>query len=317
MIAIAAAVLFALPAQEEDKLKEAWPKLVEAWRSVEEHKPSETGTFDDNLIRAMGKLHDAFEAAGMFQEHPSYETAALKHLCKLGAKNLFPGSSNGVLYNMAVAELQFGPRNGQRWVNPMTRGGGMNDLLSSIRRLRELKEKGLDDEDNVAEETTTIRKSLKGLGLIEDETPMWLRRRVTSLAHAMVLGEAYPETARATEEERKQIAGWVEALGSEESEVREKATRELMKCGEKALGELQEALRSQDAEVVARAKKILGVGLEPWTKELYQVDVNNGNVIRLNAARSVLRVHAEAEAVPVVPAPAPVPDEPEDSDKEK
>ena len=67
MVTLAAAVLVALVPQDEGRLKESWPKLVEAWKAVEAYKaPAEPGLLDDELLKVAAKLHAAFDSAGLF-----------------------------------------------------------------------------------------------------------------------------------------------------------------------------------------------------------------------------------------------------------
>ena len=70
---------------------------------------------------------------------------------------------------------------------------------------------------------------------------------------------ARPEAAAAapTAEGRRQIAAWVEQLGDDRFAVREAATRNLVRLGQAASEELLRAAQSDDAEVAARARKVL------------------------------------------------------------
>jgi hypothetical protein len=54
--------------------------------------------------------------------------------------------------------------------------------------------------------------------------------------------------------EEKKIDKLIKDFGSDEYAVREAASREILKCGAKALKKLQAALKSKDAEVVQRAE---------------------------------------------------------------
>ena len=67
MIALAAALVAALVPQDEARLKEAWPKMAEAWKAVEEYKaPPDAGPLDDEYLKVIAKVHAAFEGAGLF-----------------------------------------------------------------------------------------------------------------------------------------------------------------------------------------------------------------------------------------------------------
>ena len=72
MFALAAALLLA-PPQDESRLKEAWPKLVEAWKSAEAYVASPGADGGDEYLRAAGKLHEDFTPApgGFIQNRAS------------------------------------------------------------------------------------------------------------------------------------------------------------------------------------------------------------------------------------------------------
>ncbi len=240
------------PLQDENRLRDAWPKLVDAWRAVDQQKP-DADALSDERLKLMNKVHAAFEAAGWLDAQPEFTPAALKQLFKLRQGG--DAAQQGARFWLAE-KLQADGVASHR--------GSLGTLLESVRKLKELKDKGLDDEDNVQDLMAAIRTSFKQLHLTADDTPVWLRRRLVTLAQALVLGEAYPEPARATDAQAKQIQTWVADLGAAELETRDTAARDLAKAGEVAAPFLREALKSPDKEVGERAKKLLGIGHEPW-----------------------------------------------------
>ena len=263
MIALAAALLAAFVPQDEARLKEGWPKLVEVWKAVEAYKPApEAGLLDDEYLKLMGKIHGAFEAAGLYGGEGEYLPQAMKAFVKTRARDLAGSgaySNRAQWFRAARVRLVLGADEARTMDSDP-----MGSLLASLKKLQTLEQAKLDDEENVQDELATARKSLKALGITADETPPALRRRALRLIRALSLGEAYPEPAAATEDQAKQFRAWIADMGHESIETREKATVELRRAGEAALPLLREALKSTDAEVAARARSLLGIGHAPW-----------------------------------------------------
>ena len=262
MIALTVSLLLFSPCQDPDSLRDAWPELVKVWNELESHQQGKTEGFDDELLVTLGKLHTAFEQGGLLEKEPAYEVAALKQLFKKR-------------FDIGVTKKSGIPLSGKSGTfSSITFLGGniskkgviysFESLFGSIRKLNDLRERGLDDEDNVTDETVTIRKSLKALKITADETPMWLRRRVTTLTKALLMGEGYPEPVRASDAESAQVREWIGGLASEDVQTRDEAMRRLMKAGEAGRPQLRKALGDDDPEVVARVKRLLGIGHTPW-----------------------------------------------------
>jgi hypothetical protein len=265
MTALAAALLVALVPQDEARLKESWPKLVEAWKAVEACKaPAETAMLDDELLKVAAKLHAAFDAAGLFAAESEYLPQAVKALIKIRTRSILPAASTSVGQRFAARVLRMGAGGGFE-VSPAD-ANPMGALLASLKKLQALKKDGLDDEENVQDELSTARKALKSIGITADDTPPGLRRRALHLVKAMALGEDYPAAAVATDDQAKQYRLWITDLGNESIEARETAAKELMRAGESVLPFAREAMKSPDAEVVTRARSLLGFGHAPWTK---------------------------------------------------
>jgi hypothetical protein len=257
-------VLLALP-RDEAKLK----GLAEARRGVTvgpHHKAPEAGPLDDEYLKVIAKLHAAFDSSGLLAGEGEYLPHAVKAFIKVRARSLSPGAVN--VFNggaLAFRRIRMaGPGGGVFESGATPEGDPMGALLTSLKKLQSLKAGGLDDEENVQDELSTARKSLKAIGITADTTPPALRRRVLHLIRAVALGEAYPEPAVATEEQAKQFRALVAELGHESIENREKAMKELSRAGEASLPFLREALKSGDAEIVTRSKALLGVGHAPW-----------------------------------------------------
>jgi hypothetical protein len=176
MIALAAAVLLLCP-QDESKLKEAWPRLIEAWKAIETFQSSPAVDSGDESLKAAGKLHGAFEAAGLYTSEGEYVPLALKAFIKSRARGLFSG---GAYTSARRFQVSFDGMS----ADPM------KAFLDSLARLQLLEKHRLDDEDNVQDELATARKALKALGVTADATPGPLRRCILALARALALGEA-------------------------------------------------------------------------------------------------------------------------------
>lgn len=269
MFTLVTAVLVALVPQDEGRLKESWPKLVDAWKAVEAYKPApEAGPLDDEYLKVLAKLHGAFESSGLFAAEGEYLPRAVKAFIKCRARNLTPGGfsvNNGGAIIMRRVRVA-GGGGGAFEVNGNPDADPMGALLSSLKKLQALKAGGLDDEENVQDELSTARKALKNLGIIADDTPAGLRRRALHLVKAIALGEEFPVAKAATEDQAKQYKAWFAELGHESIETRENALKELTRAGETALPLAREALKSGDAEVVSRARSLLGFSHAPWTK---------------------------------------------------
>lgn len=266
MVALVAVLVLGQVADDEQRLREAWPKLVDAWQALETYDGSKSEGWQEGLLPVMGRVDAAFEAAGFFESEAGFEVAALKHFFgdryRIGIEKVTaPGAGTGNLESdlQALVLRAEGKRHRRA-----AAAYGFDTLFASLQKIRDLREKGLDDEENVGDEMAVVRKSLKALGLMSDSTPGWLRRRYTHLVRSLVLKESFPEPAKASDDQAKAIRTWIGDLSSPEVDVREKATAALLKDGEIARPFLREALKNPDPEVVSRAKTILGLGHAPW-----------------------------------------------------
>ena len=271
MSALAALLIAAFVPQDEARLKEAWPKLAEAWKSLEP-VPQAAGVDPvDSFLSMSAKLHDAFEAAGLFALNGEYVPQAFKAFIKSRVRAGTVGNDFGhALFTRNT-------------------GHPMQTFLDSMQRLKAMERDGFDDEDNIQDELSTARKALKALGVTADATPSPLRRRVLALTRALAAGEGYPDLPRATEEQAAQFRAWIGMLGHDVLEDREQATRDLKRAGEKVIPFLREALGSPDAETVNRVKQLLGFGHEPWTAVNQQTLMSMGNEWRARAVREDLK----------------------------
>lgn len=269
MITLAVAMLLAVP-QDESRLKDAWPKLVDAWKGIETYQSAPPADSGDEFLKAAGRLHGAFEAAGLYGSEGEYVPLALKAFIKARARGLFNGGSYARTSKIYWEGQAADP---------------MKSFLDSLSRLQALEKNRLDDEDNVQDELATARKALKALNVTADSTPGPLRRRVLSLARALALGEAYPEPATATEEQAKAIRDLVAGMSHESIEERDKAVRELSRIGEAAFPFLRETLKSPDAEVAARSRQMLGIGHAPWTAASGAI-AHDPNDVKVRAVRA-------------------------------
>jgi hypothetical protein len=220
--------------QDENRVRQAWPKLTDAWRAIDQIKADDSDPMSDEHLKAMNKIHAAFQAAGWLDTQPEYAPGALKQLFKL------------------------------RQSSEPVRKQKTQQLVAAVQKLKELKDKGLDDEDTVQDAMTAIRALLKERYVTADDTPAWLKRRLITLTRTLVLDEAYPEPAKASEEQARQVRAWIVGLGAEDPETRDAASRDLAEAGEIAAPFLREALSSADKEVTVRASKLLGIGHAPW-----------------------------------------------------
>ncbi len=256
MLTTAVALCIALQSPD-DRLKDNFGKLQEAWKSVAARK--DAAKIDDDTLRAFGKIAAAYEAAGFFEADLTFDARALKKLLGRKAETRMPAArSNSTQRIRIIAGGGFKAEP----ETPQYSGDALGRFEKSIARLAELKAKGADDEDNAQETLVEARKALKDLGLIRDEQPQWQRRRILGLARAVASGGAYPAMQKATPEQEKRVKELIVQLGDGEVEKRDEASRELDKLGEPAVPFLHEALKHADTEVRERAKKLLGIGLK-------------------------------------------------------
>jgi tetratricopeptide (TPR) repeat protein len=99
---------------------------------------------------------------------------------------------------------------------------------------------------------------------------MLRHRTVTVLAITLALSALLCHAAPDSPPTREQIARWIEQLGADDFQVREKASQALWKAGDAAESALKAALKSSDAEVVRRATDLLdriSWGITPTTPE--------------------------------------------------
>jgi hypothetical protein len=264
MIAIAAALIAAFVPQDEARLKEAWPKLAEAWKAVEEYKaPPDVGALDDEYLKVIAKVHGAFEGAGLYTLEGEYLPQAVKAFVKMRARGLAPASVTDMWSRTVVlrARLRGAPgAPGAMEPAGAVQGDPMSALLASLKKLQSLKTEGLDDEENVQDELTTARKSLKALGITADDTLPALRRRVLHLVRALALGEVIRRPRSRPKSRRNSSArssrNWAT---SRSKESREGDEEELSRAGEASLPFIREALKAATPRS-RRAKALLGVG---------------------------------------------------------
>src|SRR5262245_3866513 len=117
------------PAPDDNRVRDAWPKLVEAWKALGDHKPGDNA-LDDDSLKVMSKVHDAFQAAGFFEPSTEYAPSALKQLFKLRGGR--PSQTFATSWVVA---------GGLGEAVPAQRGarGSHDELLAAIRKLGDLK----------------------------------------------------------------------------------------------------------------------------------------------------------------------------------
>lgn len=257
MTALAAVLAMFCSFQEEARLREAWPKLQECWKALDAAKPEPSARLTDDVLKALGRLDAAFEAAGLRDANAPFVSGALRHLLLQRGQRLLP-AQNAALTYWVVA----GARG--RMADGRSPAAALDALLAGVRKLGELQAKGLDDEDNVQDQLTEIRGAMKDMHLVSDATPIWLRRRLLNVIRALDSGAAFPAVAAPTAEDTARLQKLIGELSAEDPATRDQAARELAKSGEQAQALLAEAAKSTDPETSARAKQILGLGHVPW-----------------------------------------------------
>lgn len=259
------ALLTALVPQDETRLKEGWPQVVDAWKAIEALKPALEGdSFDDEIIKILAKTHAAFEAAGLTGPEGEYAPRALKQLIKARVVNrsggLFLPEDFRVRARTLARQLARRRGPGVAGESASHDAGPVGTLVESLKTLD-----NADDADDVLDEhATAIGTSLTQLRITGVDTGPALRRRAIRLFKSLAAGGTFPEIPPATEDQAKQIRAWIADLGHESMEIRDKAAEQLHGAGEKSLPFLREGLKTGNAEAVARLRRLLGIGHAPW-----------------------------------------------------
>jgi hypothetical protein len=109
--------------------------------------------------------------------------------------------------------------------------------------------------DEVHEE---LRVALEVSGLISPDAGEWKKRRLTDLVVALGSGLPYPAVATLTDELKAEIESLIAQLGNDDYDTREEATQRLIEIGPAAFPFLKTVAESEDADISARARQILG-----------------------------------------------------------
>ncbi len=278
IVTAAFAFAVAMPAFPQDdpstKLREAWPKLQEAWKATTEFKASladaksRARETPDEALKIVGQLHVAFEAAGLWHADIVPDLAALKQVFKarvagfLSFSGGFGSINSQEEYQRMQQEYQ---RAIEEWSNRRAGRGAaqakstpISDFETGAAELLKLKDSG--DEDLVQDAVSKMRKALKDLGIMDEETPPWVRVRLTNLLRALALGQPCPEIPKATDEQRRKIDDVLSLLEEGDLNAREDAVKELLKLGEIAVPQARKRYaETADAESKVRLKRILGL----------------------------------------------------------
>ncbi len=102
----------------------------------------------------------------------------------------------------------------------------------------------------------------------------------------------FKHTAPPTPEKKKRIAKVIAELGSDDSGVRKAASERVLTFGLKALPQLRAALKSKDAEVVARAGKAIA---QIEKDKAFRKLCTTGNAVRAFIRKEVIRLRDLAD----------------------
>jgi len=241
----------------------------------------------DSFLRGSARMAAALEEAGLMGDDlpPEMEAfksafkARLASVVRLQSFGYFPTPTTNEEYNRLSQEYSAITRTlqeeFQRAVNEysMNQGGvrpggpppaakpatPVAKLEEAARTLLRMRESGSVEEDREQDALSRIREALRDLGLMDDDTPAWMRARLTILIRAAATGEAFPEPPRATAEQRKRISTLLTTLRDGAIDEREAAGRELSRTAEGGLDLIRAALAdAPDDETKLRLKKVLG-----------------------------------------------------------
>jgi len=279
-------------AQEKDdpdaRLRKAWPKLLEAWKATTDFKatlkrpdgkpvkPVEklpSGGLDplpDDALRVSAQVQQAMDAAGLGSDEFWPELAALKQAMKSRLTSFLRVTSVSSFATPTSQEeyqkLQEDYRRAvQEWSQRQSGVPPQPGRMTPVDELEEgaadlARHKSPESVDLAQDALSRVRKSLRDLRIMDDDTPPWLRIRLTALVRALALGEELPAPPQATPEQRKHVREVIGDAIEGDLVRRDEAVRDLMRLGEIAVPEVRRILAdTQDAEARGRLRKVLGI----------------------------------------------------------
>lgn len=288
-------LLLALGQQDDPyvKLRDGWGKLQEAWKAVSDYhaaaakaprvKPGDKAPKPDDLpdeiVRLMGRASAAFESAGLWEADLAPDLAAVRMVLKARLAGVARPRAAGAFevptseeelkrlteeyqrmmrdYEEATEEF-YRRQSGEGGKEQPEKKPSLGDFEDSIAVLAKLVAQKSDD-DLIQEAVTRVRMGMRAAGIFDDETPPWIRVRMTAVVRALTVGDRMPEPAKATPEQEKRAKELLDAVGGGDVETREEAVRDLLRMGEPAVASVRKRLsETEDAEVKLRLRKIVG-----------------------------------------------------------
>jgi hypothetical protein len=259
------------PADIEPIADETWGGLQKAWARTSEFREASKKSSDDEMEKKkeqlrnnrgvmqvygagtpmtdekldyLGDMRDAFKGAGVLGEDP--DNPELKFLKDLTMKRMESAAGLGGNSNMLQARIVVGG------------AGGNNQQFApqipGMFTLEPFLEQDLADPDV----RRKIEEELVKMGHLKRNAPTWKKHRYVQLIVNLATGEGFPEMVQKTEELEVEIQELIGKLGSDDYDTREEATRRLMEIGPPCFDAVKKLVTSEDAEVSARARMILG-----------------------------------------------------------
>jgi hypothetical protein len=293
MLTLVAAIALCQQDDPYVKLRDGWGKLQEAWKAIGDYhasaakaprlRPGEKvpkpDDLPDELVRLMGRASAAIENAGLWEPDVSPDLIAVRLAFKARLSGVARPRAGGVFdvptseedlkvlneeyqrlareYEQATEEF-YRRQSGEGEKDKPEKKPSAGEFEDSIAALAKLMSQKA-DEDLVQEATTRVRMSLRAAGIFDDETPPWIRVRLTAVVRALTLGEKMPEPAKATADQEKRSKELLDAIAAGDLEGREEAVRDLLRMGESVVPMVRKRLsETEDAEVKLRLRKILG-----------------------------------------------------------
>jgi len=253
---MATILALALLLQARDPLADGWTKMRDAWKAAREAGGDEDYVAD-RLIEAAARLHAAIEASGLSAKELSAERVAIKRALKVrlvpAVKTKMPSVDAPTEREREMEMIIEALRERRGLESKKTAGELLTDLGARAQEWSRAKEADRPGAEARAAELLTQ------LGVLPKGAAPWLRRRVSRVVLALECGADYPAPARPSDALRARIAKLVDAMGGDDPAERDRAYDELVEIGEAAVPQIEEAATSEDAEIRARARKLLGI----------------------------------------------------------
>jgi hypothetical protein len=251
------ALLFAAALQESSVTRDKWDDIAKLWKDVAAvvkkaesggMKPTESADLDDAFLDAAGRV------IALFKESKDAESLAIKGVLKSrllhGLKFMSPQQDAAIMGRMRVVVRGMGREPEEEKVDIAKELDGLEKSYAKL--------SGDEGEKTATKAVETLVK----IKAIPAETEGWQLRTVAKMLRALETGKAHPmkDAPALTDETKAKVASLIKQLGADEQTARDEAEAKLIEIGDAIVPLLKAELKvNEDAEVLSRLKRILGV----------------------------------------------------------